>query len=480
MPSTYSSLKIQLMGTGENSGTWGTITNTNLGTAIEEAITGSADVAFSSANVTLTLTDTNSSQAARNLRLNLTGTTGGARDLIVPAIEKIYIINNGCADTITVKNATGTGISVPPGKTEYVYNNGTSVVEAINHLTSLTLDTPLPVASGGTGGNTAANARTSLGLAIGTDVLAPNGSGANLTSLNASSLASGTVPDARFPATLPAVSGANLTNLNATALASGTVPDARFPATLPAVSGANLTSLNASSLASGTVGTARLASGTANNTTFLRGDGTWAAAGGGGATGQSGQVFTSSGTFTIPTGVNAIKVTALGGGGGGATGSPGNNSGGQGGGGGGLVTKYLTGLTPGLTLSVTVGAGAGAGGTGGTSSVASGTQSITTVSATGGTRSGGGGSGADLVITGPSGNGGGSFQVEGSFFQLFGGNGAGSGGDGYYGFGGGGSTGTGGPATVGNGGGGGGGGGSSPGGGSPGGSGRLGLVILEW
>ena len=85
-----------------------------------------------------------------------------------------------------------------------------------------------------------------------------SGSGASLTALNASNLASGTVPDARFPATLPAVSGANLTNLDASDLASGTVPDARFPATLPAISGANLTNLDASDLASGTVPDARL------------------------------------------------------------------------------------------------------------------------------------------------------------------------------------------------------------------------------
>src|SRR5210317_1871120 len=87
------------------------------------------------------------------------------------------------------------------------------------------------------------------------NIVANNGS--NLTNLNADNLASGTVPDARFPATLPAVSGANLTNLDADDLASGTVPDARFPATLPAVSGANLTNLDADDLASGTVPDAR-------------------------------------------------------------------------------------------------------------------------------------------------------------------------------------------------------------------------------
>lgn len=154
MASTYSSLKIQLMGTGENSGTWGNVTNINLGTALEEAIVGSADVTFSSADVTLTLTDSNASQTARNLRLNLVGTVAAAQNLIVPAIEKIYLINNTLTYAITVKNSSGTGIAVPAGKTMYVYNNGTNVVDAVNHLTSLTLTTVLPVASGGTGTNT--------------------------------------------------------------------------------------------------------------------------------------------------------------------------------------------------------------------------------------------------------------------------------------------------------------------------------------
>jgi hypothetical protein len=82
---------------------------------------------------------------------------------------------------------------------------------------------------------------------------------ADLATRSASDLSSGTLPDGRFPATLPAASGVNLTALNATQLTSGTVPDARFPATLPAASGVNLTALNASNLGSGTVPLARLA-----------------------------------------------------------------------------------------------------------------------------------------------------------------------------------------------------------------------------
>jgi len=127
MASTYSPLKIELIGTGDQSGTWGNTTNINLGTAIEEAITGSADVAFSSSNITLTLTDTNGSQIARNLRLNLTGTSGGARNLTVPDIEKFYIITNGLANDVTVKNTTGTTYTIPAGTTGQVFSTGAGI-----------------------------------------------------------------------------------------------------------------------------------------------------------------------------------------------------------------------------------------------------------------------------------------------------------------------------------------------------------------
>ena len=111
MPSTYSNLKIQLMATGENNTSWGDVTNVNLGTALEEAIVGSADVTFASDNVTLTLTNTNASQTARNLRLRCTGTTGGStRNLVVPLRRATWIVRNDCTGgSIQVIGATGTG-----------------------------------------------------------------------------------------------------------------------------------------------------------------------------------------------------------------------------------------------------------------------------------------------------------------------------------------------------------------------------------
>jgi hypothetical protein len=139
MASTYSPLKIELIGTGEQDGTWGDTTNTNLGTAIEQAITGSGDVTFSSADVTLTLSNTNAAQTARNLRLVLIGVSGGARQLIVPAIEKQYIVKNELADTVTVKNSSGTGIAVPSGKTVVVFNDGTNVVDVTTYASSMAL-----------------------------------------------------------------------------------------------------------------------------------------------------------------------------------------------------------------------------------------------------------------------------------------------------------------------------------------------------
>ena len=146
MASTYSALKIELIGTGEQSGTWGATTDTNLDVALGEAITGSADVNFATAaDVTVTLTNTNTAQTARNLRLNITESSTGigyVGNLILGSgcqIEKLYLINNGTTAAKTIKNTTGTGIVVPAGTSMFVFNNGTNVVDVVTALSSLSV-----------------------------------------------------------------------------------------------------------------------------------------------------------------------------------------------------------------------------------------------------------------------------------------------------------------------------------------------------
>lgn len=172
MASTYSQLKIELIGTGDQAGTWGATTNVNLGTALEEAITGSANVTFASSNVALALTDTNASQTARNLELNLVGTITNQQTLFIPAIEKQYIIVNNLSNAVVISNGsnaspTGTTVRVPAGRSMGIFNDSVNVAETTNYITefaasnvtvtnnvnaaSLNLTNALAVASGGTG-----------------------------------------------------------------------------------------------------------------------------------------------------------------------------------------------------------------------------------------------------------------------------------------------------------------------------------------
>jgi len=286
VPSTYSNLKIQLMATGENTGTWGNVTNDNLGTALEQAIVETATVTFASANVTLTLTDTNARQNARALRLNLAGTTGGARDLIVPAIQKPYLVNNGTADTITVKVSGQTGIAVPAGKSMLLYNNGTDVGLAFNRvvadlvgngsgitamnaseITTGSLDNARTTASSSNGASTIV-ARDASGN-FSANVITANGS--SITGINASNISSGSLGNARTTA-----SSSNGASTIVARDASG-----NFTANVITANGSSITSVNASNISSGTLATARLGSGTADATTFLRGDQTWATPTGG-------------------------------------------------------------------------------------------------------------------------------------------------------------------------------------------------------
>ena len=174
MASTYSTnLKIELIGTGEQSGTWGTTTNGNLGTAIEEAVVGYGNPNFTSdANLTISLTDTYTTQTARCFALNVTSGVSltATRNLVVPTIQKQYLIRNNTtgSQSIVVKTSGGSGVTVPNGAYTLVYVDGTNVVSQITQLPTLavgtlTLTTALAITSGGTGATTAGAALTALG-----------------------------------------------------------------------------------------------------------------------------------------------------------------------------------------------------------------------------------------------------------------------------------------------------------------------------
>ena len=130
MASTYSnSLRLELIGTGEQAGTWGSTTNRNLGTLLEQAISGVETVTITG-NTTLT---TNNGQVdqSRNMVLEINGSIAGASSLYVPAQEKIYIIKNstvgGHAVSIQVTGPTGAAVAIPNGKTGIVYSTGANV-----------------------------------------------------------------------------------------------------------------------------------------------------------------------------------------------------------------------------------------------------------------------------------------------------------------------------------------------------------------
>jgi len=128
MATTYStSLKLALIGDGDQSGIWGQTTNTNLGTLLEQAITGVQSITMSDANYTLTNFN-GTLDEARNAVLVVTGTNNAVRDLIPPVVEKLYtIVNNTTGGyAIRVIGATGTGVNIPNGTACLVYCDGTN------------------------------------------------------------------------------------------------------------------------------------------------------------------------------------------------------------------------------------------------------------------------------------------------------------------------------------------------------------------
>ena len=332
MASTYSDLKIELIGTGDQTGTWGLTTNNNFQFAVEEAITGSADVTFADADQVLTLTNTNTSQTARNLRLNLIGAVSAARNLTVPAIKKFYIVNNNLTYNITVKCTGGvdTGVIVPAGTATFLFNVGTYMVNAISYLSTLYLGVPLGVASGGTGSSLSTGAPfalkgansdiTSIGGLTSPLSVAQGGTGVTTGTGSGSVVLSNTPVLAGTPTAPTATAGTNNTQLATTAFVTSAVSTATGSlgtmstqnANAVAITGGTVTGITDLAVADGGTGSSTLA---ANN--VLLGNGTSALQVV--APGTTGNVLTSNGTtwasaannkLTVPTAQSMIGTDA--------------------------------------------------------------------------------------------------------------------------------------------------------------------------
>jgi hypothetical protein len=331
-----------------------------LGDALEQAIVETATVNFADANVTLTLSDSNARQDARALRLNLAGSTSGARDLIVPAIQKPYLVNNGTADTITVKVSGQTGVAVPASTSMLLYNNGTDVIVAFNRVVANVVGNVTGNVTG-----TASNAtvlQTARNIQISGNVTAANvsfdGSAAvnlNVTDINASGITSGTLGVARGGTGASTLTSENVIIGNGTSAV-------KFVA--PGTSGNVLTSN----------GSAWLSQAISAGGDYIR------------------RVYTSPATWTKPAGLKAVSITVLagGGGGGGVTAIPAPAFSGKQGGRGGNARQpgsfnYLAAPSIPGPVAVTVGAGGTPGPTAGGNGGAGGTSSFGPfLSATGG------------------------------------------------------------------------------------------------
>lgn len=177
--STYSpSLRIQLIPTGDQAGTWGNTTNTNLGTLIESAIAGYISVSVISASQALTALNGAADQS-RNMSIALTTTTGAAFAVYAPPAEKTYVIYNASAYTATLYNSTvlgnttaaGAGTAIPAGKTMTVWSDGTNFKFQNTHL----VGTVVGNVAGDVTGNVTGNIDGNLTAAAPTAATAPNG-----------------------------------------------------------------------------------------------------------------------------------------------------------------------------------------------------------------------------------------------------------------------------------------------------------------
>jgi hypothetical protein len=227
MASTYSTnLAIELIGTGDQAGAWGNTTNTNLGTLIEQAISGYVTQAVSTGSDTTITIPNGATGVARNMFIELTGTGGASTNLIVPSNRKLYFIYNNSTGAVTVKVAGQTGVSFAVGEKKILASNGTDVIEATTYLTavpaSVTVTTLTATSASITNLNsTSANITTLTGTTFGTTATTHlRGVSAQITTITGTSANITTVTG-----TTGGFTSANITTITGTSATITTILD---------------------------------------------------------------------------------------------------------------------------------------------------------------------------------------------------------------------------------------------------------------
>ena len=160
MASTFSPiLRIELIGTGDQSGTWGNTTNVNLGTLIEQAIAGTATIDVTAGNVTLTNFN-GTTDEARCAALRVTGIPGVSRNIIAPAASKLYVVANGSNAAVVLKTSTSTGLTIPVGEVYLAFYDTTSTDFRLVGRASSSVNTPDTLVLRDSSGNFAAGTIT--------------------------------------------------------------------------------------------------------------------------------------------------------------------------------------------------------------------------------------------------------------------------------------------------------------------------------